>query len=501
MRLTFRHLVFVVVNVIIYCSLRAIFVIERRSIESNKLTKDRSTLKTDDVTLSTVRSNSNRTTAATGHEGDGGRVVIPACHVDYLGLSYYADSKLCSNETPQVCNSLSCRSLLSGTGKELRYGNARRLMSSRPPSFLPDSYFANVTRDCDAFKRNRGYHLIPLSSEEADFPLAFNLIVHTSAEQVEGQLRALYRPQNSFCIHVDAKANAEFMTAMEGIANCFDNVFIASKLERLTWGGYSRLQADINCMRDHLYNTSSFSSSSSSRGKPQKQWRYLINTAGLAFPLKTIGEMVKALKIYNGANDVEGIYGARVIRSRFEKEWSEDADRRTVQATGRRNPKPPHELFVVRGSAYALFSRRFVRFILEDRKAIDLLRWARKTWSPDELFWATLHHTYSNPHLHTPGGYSGYPSDKPWLAVYANWDDGEMKCHGKRVRGVCVFGVGDLPNLTKRREFFANKFYKDFEPLALQCLSSWIRQKETCPPHFDDKYYHSLPFIRRRTSP
>lgn len=90
MRLTLRHLVFVVVNVAIYCSLRAILITQRRSIEPNKLTEDRSTLKNDDVTLSTMRSNSNRTTATTENEGDGGRVVMPACHVDYLGLSYYA---------------------------------------------------------------------------------------------------------------------------------------------------------------------------------------------------------------------------------------------------------------------------------------------------------------------------------------------------------------------------------------------------------------------------
>ena len=39
---------------------------------------------------------------------------------------------------------------------------------------------------------------------------------------------------------------------MKAIANCLPNVFIASKLEDVIYEGYSRLQADINCMTDLL---------------------------------------------------------------------------------------------------------------------------------------------------------------------------------------------------------------------------------------------------------
>ena len=41
------------------------------------------------------------------------------------------------------------------------------------------------------------------------------------------------------------------------------------------------------------------------------------------------------------------------------------------------------------------------------------------------------------------------------------------------MRGICIFGVGDLPLLTSRRELFANKFFADFEPLAYDCLEEW----------------------------
>jgi len=95
----------------------------------------------------------------------------------------------------------------------------------------------------------------------------------------------------------------------------------------------------------------------------------------------------------------------------------------------------------------------------------------------------------------------GYPSDKPWLAVYANWaGGGKTPCQGRYVRGVCVFGVRDLANLVQRREFFANKFHADFEPLALDCLAAWLRHKELCPPQFEHDYYSQLPFILKPSS-
>jgi len=57
---------------------------------------------------------------------------------------------------------------------------------------------------------------------------------------------------------------------------------------------YIWLQADIDCMKDHLAHN--------------VHWRYVINLAGQAYPLRTPEEMVDILRIYNGANDIEGIY-------------------------------------------------------------------------------------------------------------------------------------------------------------------------------------------------
>ena len=58
------------------------------------------------------------------------------------------------------------------------------------------------------------------------------------------------------------------------------------------------MQADIDCMKDHLAH--------------RVQWHYVINVPGQAYPLRTPEEMVDILRVYNGTNDIEGIYHRRM---------------------------------------------------------------------------------------------------------------------------------------------------------------------------------------------
>jgi len=47
-------------------------------------------------------------------------------------------------------------------------------------------------------------------------------------------------------------------------------------------------------------------------------WRYVINLPGQAFPLRTPEEMIDILRVYNGTNDIEGIYRRRLLH-RYQK--------------------------------------------------------------------------------------------------------------------------------------------------------------------------------------
>jgi hypothetical protein len=89
-----------------------------------------------------------------------------------------------------------------------------------------------------------------------------------------------------------------------------------------------------------------------------------------------------------------------------------------------------------------------------------------------------------------------------FVTRFKNWGDGPFNwpCHGQRVRNVCVFGVGDLPLLASRPELFANKFYIDYEPLALDCIEElhYNRTREEIKngaPTFDVSLYEQLLFV------
>ena len=152
-----------------------------------------------------------------------------------------------------------------------------------------DEQIDKAARSCSSYIKDKQYILRPISVEEANFPLAYSLLVYQSAHQIEQLLRAIYRPQNFYCIHVDGKASINVFKAMERIAGCFDNVFLSSKRYNVRWGEFSVLQPEITCMED-LFNRTS--------------WKYFINLTGQEFPLKTNGEIVKILKAINGSNAV-----------------------------------------------------------------------------------------------------------------------------------------------------------------------------------------------------
>ena len=88
---------------------------------------------------------------------------------------------------------------------------------------------------------------------------------------------------------------------------------------------------------------------------------------------------------------------------------------------------------------------------------------------------------------------------KPFVARYKNWGG---KCAGKRVRAVCVFGVGDLADLAVRKELFANKFYYNYQRFALDCLEelnfNHTRDEYLGKRGFDPRWYAGLGFVKNR---
>ncbi|KAK7104117.1 N-acetyllactosaminide beta-1,6-N-acetylglucosaminyl-transferase-like [Littorina saxatilis] len=332
-----------------------------------------------------------------------------------------------------------------------------------------------ATSDCGRYLQNGGFKLSSVSEEELSFPLAFSLLVYRDADQVERLLRAIYRPHNVYCIHVDRKSDLKYRTSIERIASCLQNVFVCPVSVNVVWATFTNLEPEILCMR-HLW-------------RQKVKWRYFINLTGQEFPLKTNKELVRILKAFHGANDVGGIRNEARMRFRWE---------RFLPA--------PYNLTIYKGSVHVAVSREFVDYAINTRVGKTLFEWERPVKHPDESYFNTLN---NNPQLGVPGSATVNHTanqDPPIFARLKVWDGAKEKyggCHGKIVRGICHFGVGDLPLLTKSPQLFANKFSYDYQPLSYDCLEEWYFHKVELedagnPPPLNVSRYEQAPFVKYR---
>ncbi|XP_054577461.1 N-acetyllactosaminide beta-1,6-N-acetylglucosaminyl-transferase isoform X3 [Eptesicus fuscus] len=231
---------------------------------------------------------------------------------------------------------------------------------------------------CEDYLAQSHYITSPLSEEEVAFPLAYVMVIHKDFGTFERLFRAVYMPQNVYCVHVDEKATAAFKGAVEQLLSCFPNAFLASKREPVVYGGISRLQADLNCLRDLVAS--------------EVPWKYSINTCGQDFPLKTNKEIVQYLKGFKGKNITPGVLppAHAIGRTKYVHREHIGKDGSFVRNTNVLKTSPPHQLTIYFGTAYVALTREFVNFIFHDKRAIDLLHWSKDTYSPDEHFWVTL---------------------------------------------------------------------------------------------------------------
>uniref|UniRef100_A0A667WRB3 Glucosaminyl (N-acetyl) transferase 4 n=1 Tax=Myripristis murdjan TaxID=586833 RepID=A0A667WRB3_9TELE len=337
-----------------------------------------------------------------------------------------------------------------------------------------DDSLVNLTVDCSLFRWARGYETVYVTEEERNFPLAYSLVVHKSAWMVERLIKASYSPSNIYCIHYDKKSSAQFILAMEGLARCLPNVFIASKQESVIYAGISRLKADLNCLSDLL--------------ETEVKWKYVINLCGQDFPLRSNMELLSELRSLNGANMLESSRPTELKKERFTfhyelKDVSFEYQKLPVKTLQIKDP-PPHGIEIFTGNAYFVLSREFVMYVNSSPLVKDFLAWSEDTYSPDEHFWATL--------VRMPGVPGEVPRSQPDITdlmsktrlVKWNYLEGLLypACTGSHVRSVCIYGAAELRWLLNYGHWFANKLDPNVDPVIIQCLEEKLeeRKKNMC---------------------
>ncbi|XP_064312686.1 beta-1,3-galactosyl-O-glycosyl-glycoprotein beta-1,6-N-acetylglucosaminyltransferase 3 [Phalacrocorax carbo] len=325
-----------------------------------------------------------------------------------------------------------------------------------------------MTKDCRSFKETRQFIEFPLSQEEAEFPIAYSMVIHNNIEMFERLLRSLYTPQNVYCIHVDRKSPAIFQEAVRAIVACFPNIFVASRLENVVYASWSRLQADLNCMQDLLQSP--------------MPWHYLLNTCGTDFPIKTNAEIVSALKALRGRNSMESEKPSASKRARWQYHHIVG---QFISRTATEKLPPPHNSPMFTGNAYIAVTRAFVQYIFENPTTLQFFEWAKDTYSPDEHIWATLNRMPGVPGS-LPQNDKFQLSDMNALPRLVKWQylEGDPSkgapyppCTGQHQRSVCIYGVGDVPWMLQQHHLLANKFDPVVDDAAILCLEEYLRHR------------------------
>lgn len=241
---------------------------------------------------------------------------------------------------------------------------------SPPNSEVP----AHLRTPGNCSRMARGLHFItrPLSAEERSFSLAYVIHTHLELATFVRLLRAIYAPQNVYCLHIDEKAPKTLKRAVQTLTDCFGNVFLSSKTQTVVPDNLRRLQAEIDCMKDLVHSPF--------------QWRYVMNLCGQEFPIKTNKEIIRYIRTrWKGKNITPGVTPPPNTKPKTGP---------NVNSYTPPNPmfkqKPPHNLTIYSGSAHYALTRKFVGFVLTDPRAKDMLQWSKDIHSPEQHYWVTL---------------------------------------------------------------------------------------------------------------
>ncbi|XP_007906166.1 beta-1,3-galactosyl-O-glycosyl-glycoprotein beta-1,6-N-acetylglucosaminyltransferase [Callorhinchus milii] len=343
------------------------------------------------------------------------------------------------------------------------------LQSSNQSKISSDSYYVSSLQQCQTFIRTRKYITFSLSREEEEFPIAYSMVIHQRSDHFERLLRAIYAPQNIYCVHIDNKSSHDFKAAVRSVAACFPNVFVARKQENVVYASWARVQADLNCMEELLAR--------------HRSWKYFINLCGMDFPIKTNLEIVQQLKLLRGQNSLETEQAPKAKRVRWKFHFNiingklKKSNVTKNLLTGVTN--------IFSGNAYIVVSRRFVEHVFKDPEVQVLREWAKDTYSPDEFLWATLQRLPGVPGS-MPRHRKYDTNDMKSVARLVKWKyfEGDLArgkayplCAGIHRRAVCIYGAGDLNWMLQQPHFFANKFDTNVDAMVLECLDHYLRHR------------------------
>ena len=372
-----------------------------------------------------------------------------------------------------------CQLLWDGDMKEIN--KIQRRLTQWRNGVSDNKFLSSYLLNCSVISAE--FNSFYVSQVEKEFPLAFLLNVHTAPQQIVRFIKAIYRPHNIYCIHVDTNLSTTFKEIIKKLSACLPNVIIPRKTYNIMYATIDQVDAIRSCYGE-LLNTN-------------VQWKYAINLCGRELPLKTNRELVVMLKGMQNVNIVDPGVSLQDIHLSYQ------IRRRGIHKLSR-NPSPhftndplgpvPHNINLYKNNTFIAATREFVNFLLHDDKAFDFYLFSRDMKYADEQYFTSL-----NRLPEAPGGYHQlvangmennllYVSVSYWVeglfevlpAIVSKYVSANERCYNKLTyHSVCLASCADL--YTIKHDFmdsgqvmFFNKYFEDYDHVVMDCLEETL---------------------------
>ena len=188
--------------------------------------------------------------------------------------------------------------------------------------------------------------------------------VFSDPRNLELTLATIFRPHNSYCVHVDHKSDILFRSTVSSLLECYRTRFPGSYIYPATvshevyWGHFSIVSAELSCIRDLLTNG--------------RDWRYALDMAGSEVMLATNLDLVTKIRQNDGKKFAssfpmpEDFKRARVT---VKRDFHDPAGLREL---GPQDP-PPHNISLYAGGKSWVLPRQFLTFLTLHPVAKDFL--------------------------------------------------------------------------------------------------------------------------------
>lgn len=216
-------------------------------------------------------------------------------------------------------------------------------------------------------------HHISISTEP--IRIAYLILVHRLPEQFKRLFKAIYEPSNFYLIHIDKKANQEIGEEVKDFLKEYPNVHIL-KSEKVVWGGYSMVQAELDGM-NYLLTMS-------------EKWDYFINLSGQDYPLKSQKIINEFLSKNNGKSYIKVADQAKnrpETMNRIENYFEELEDKISVETHKRDFMK---DVIPYIGGQWMMLTRNCCEFICNSIEVKKFETYYFNTLIADESFFQTV---------------------------------------------------------------------------------------------------------------